>query len=131
MDNRRRDYRHFFPGPGRLQAVLSSATTSRNVTGEILNLSVGGMALQVDSQTSLPSASQWIVAFSLPSETAPLSLRATLVHQTSSKPLYGFQFHSLADSQANENRERTIWRFLLNEQRTARAQMTLTPQTRT
>ena len=49
-----------------------------------------------------------------------LKLQATLVHQAADKPAYGFQFHALAETQANEERENLIWRFLMNEQRRAR-----------
>jgi c-di-GMP-binding flagellar brake protein YcgR len=122
MDNRRRYYRHSFIGPPLLQATLSSAGGPESRRGEIVNLSVGGMALRLEDQTFLASASQWTIGVCLNRDT-PLLLQATLVHQaTDNNPSYGFQFHSLAETHANEEREKVIWSFLLDEQRKARRQ---------
>jgi hypothetical protein len=121
MENRRRDYRHHFPHPSGLRAELASDGPSPvRLTADIVDLSIGGAALQIDEQTVGPAASRrWTVQLSLPTQAA-LSMSATCAHQRANGPTCGFQFLPLADPLAQDDRERIIWRFLLEEQRKAR-----------
>jgi hypothetical protein len=124
MENRRKDYRHHFSHPHRIGAELASfGPKPVHLTGEILDLSLGGAAVQIDEQTHTPaSSSQWKVRFSLPAGEV-MSLNATFIRRaTPETPSCGFQFLPLVDPLAQENRERMIGRFLMDEQRKLRAE---------
>jgi hypothetical protein len=124
MENRRRDYRHHFPHPPGIRATLASlGPTPAHFMGEIVNLSLGGAAVQIDEQAGTPaSSSQWNVCFSLPAGDV-VSANALFMHRAhGASGSCGFQFLPLVDPLAQENRERLIGRFLMDEQRKLRAE---------
>ena len=119
MENRRQDYRHAFPPPARIAVELLRAGTRVPVEGEIVNLSVGGMGVELKQAASDTAAGRWLARFTVPLEQTPLSIPARLVHAANACSC-GFQFLPLVDSIAHEHRERLIGRYLLEEQRQAR-----------
>jgi c-di-GMP-binding flagellar brake protein YcgR len=127
MDNRRQDYRHTFEPAERLHVELTRADGSAVLTGEIVNLSVGGMLVALPHACPFKPAERCHVQFAIEPE-RPLAIRAAVVHLAADRAGAGLRFLPLANLDAGEARERALWRFLLDEQRRARrARMPATP----
>lgn len=123
METRRKDYRHAFPSPKRLKVLVKPARSRSPVVGDIVDLSVHGMRVHfAEEPASLTQGDDVIAEASLPGVPAPLGLRSRVVYvQTEGEARYlGFHFLPTATLQMNEDRDRTIWRFLLQAQREAR-----------
>jgi len=117
MENRRQDYRHAFP-PGERFAVQLEAPGGRwSATGEVVDLSLGGMAVRLDAPAAAFGVDDRILArLRVPS---PLALNAAVAHAGEGGRRLGLRFLSSASGAADGTRERVLWAFLLDAQRRA------------
>ncbi len=126
MENRRRDYRHRLAGPARVSAELTAASLSAPARGDVVDLSVTGMAIQIDSTVGpLDAGTPCVVHLVVANQRIDLTLPSVVVHHREGPAArtYGLHFPPLASAVANDNRERVLWRFLLEEQRQQRRQV--------
>ncbi|HZZ78302.1 MAG TPA: PilZ domain-containing protein [Gemmataceae bacterium] len=116
MQNRRQHYRHEF-GPTRLFKVwLQAAQGATVVEAEVINLSTGGLCV-FSPELRSANPSDWVATIALDTETQPLNVPVQRVYaRHNEQACCGFQFQSMG-AEADEERERAIWRFLLREQR--------------
>ena len=122
MDNRRRDYRHSFVPTRRLAVRLTVPNQSVSIAGEIIDLSVGGMCVQSDAFKEL-NADHFVAICSFGPGVAPMAIPMERVHRpAANQPRVGFHFLPMADTVAEDERERVIWKLLLEEQRIQRRQ---------
>lgn len=121
MINRRSNYRHSFLEGERICVELKSCGQPPCVLGgEIVDLSINGMAVQLsDSTIELTLEDRFSAVFRLASEDAPLSFDCVVVHckVNENPPTFGFQFLPLPDPVADARREKTLWIFLMEQQR--------------
>jgi c-di-GMP-binding flagellar brake protein YcgR len=114
MENRRQDFRHAFPPPERRRVHLTAATGT--ATGEILDLSLGGMRVRLEPAGALKPRQRYRVQLSLTADEA-LALDAEVVHgRNDPENGCGLHFLPLVDLRASDARERRLWKFLLDEQ---------------
>ena len=122
MDNRRRDYRHSFTPTRRLAVRLTVPDQSVSIAGEIIDLSVGGMCVQASALKDV-NADHFIAICAFVPGAQPLAIPMERVHQPSAnQPRAGFHFLPMSDTVAEDERERVIWKLLLEEQRIQRRQ---------
>jgi hypothetical protein len=119
MENRRQDYRHTFAPNERPSVLLESLSSQTSLEGEIDNLSTEGMRIRFAEKVELPSAEQLMVTFVLPLPTGLLTIKSAVVYSLSlaDDGCCGIHFLSSGNSESDLFRERTIWRFLTEEQR--------------
>jgi hypothetical protein len=120
VDNQRSNYRHYFARDDRLRVELSVAGGSRVVSGQIVNMSLGGIAVDLgDASFRLDPAEPVAAHFAIPHGLRQFALPAEVVHveQTARGDRVGLQFLPPKDPDALEERERALWAFLLDEQR--------------
>jgi c-di-GMP-binding flagellar brake protein YcgR len=123
MENRRNHYRHSFPAESPLPVEVVLPGRPAPLAGQTTNLSISGIALRLAEEvTDLAPAHLCRVNLALPHSQEQLSLSARVIYarQTEGRSLCGLSFLSLASETANEERERAIWLFLLDEQRRQR-----------
>ncbi len=123
MEIQRKDYRHSFPPDERIRVDLEFSGPRTLLHGEIVNLSVGGMRVQfVDPVPPLKPRGRLVARASIQKEQVDLSLPSSVVYAEHSDEISfcGLQFLSSANRTLDESRERTVWRFLLEEQRRLR-----------
>jgi len=118
--NRRQDYRHNFPPDDRLQVELSSAEGDRS-TGQIADLSIGGLAYLGDVSFRLDSDEPITAHFAIPHGLRRFAISASVVHDAGDR--IGLHFLPLDDEEAQEERDKALWVFLLDEQRRERRRM--------
>jgi hypothetical protein len=124
MENRRFDYRHTFPPDDRLRVEISTTRGRRLLTGEIINLSVGGMAVALGDGAAPPRESDRVRAhFAIPHGLRRLALESAVVHTPAGEGPFGLRFLALDDPDAQDEREKALWVFLLDEQRRLRRQL--------
>lgn len=126
MSNRRNDYRHTFAPDDRLRVELYDAGGPRLAVGQVVNLSLGGMAVDLgDTPFRLDPAHAVSARFSIPHGLRRFALASAVVHThpTAEGGQLGLRFLPLDDLGAREERERALWVFLLDEQRRERRQM--------
>ena len=122
MSNRRTDYRHHFAPDDRLRVELASRN-GRRVVGQIVNMSVGGIAVALDNATCrLDPADPVSAQFAIPHGLRRFTLASTVVHgcATDDGGQLGLQFLPLEDLDLQETRDKALWVFLLDEQRRER-----------
>jgi len=123
MDNRRLLYRHTFPPGTRPSVELVLPAGQKSIRGEAIDLSVGGVRVELaDPTVPLRTGDRLVAAL-----TRRLSNRVDLQLSAVSAIVYvetcnnlrycGVRFLPSVDPLSNETREATLWRFLLNEQR--------------
>lgn len=118
MDNRRQHYRHVFgAGAFPVECLLVAGKYS----AEVFDLSVGGIGLRpTEPFPPLVPGQRLQVRFCL-RPGMMLSLLAEAIYQTRDlDPRVGLRFLPLDDPVAEESRDRTLWAFLLEEQRKKR-----------
>jgi hypothetical protein len=122
MENRRQNYRLAIPPELRLSAALRPLGSDTELVGGVVNFSVGGLAVALDAGAALGPAVPCTVRLALPGSPDGVLARASITHQQPSGPqqIFGLRFAPLLDPVANENRERLLWRFSLEEQRRQR-----------
>jgi c-di-GMP-binding flagellar brake protein YcgR len=125
MKNLRQDYRHPFPPTRRLSVELRISEAGQTIQGEIVNLSIGGMAVVIKSPApKIPVESRLIARLGLSSNGSQLSIPSVVVHvQNGDPPLHGFRFVPPTSSHEQEARDKILWSFLLEEQRRDRLSM--------
>jgi len=117
MQNRRQHYRHAISPSHQLSVKLQGATASDVVTGELVNLSLGGMCVKL-TEPGKRSDRHWIAELALTHESAPMRIPAQAVYTKEGEPnCLGFRFLAVSNSLIQEKNEEIIWKFLLAEQR--------------
>ncbi|HKI35959.1 MAG TPA: PilZ domain-containing protein [Gemmataceae bacterium] len=122
MNNRRNDYRHPFAVDDRLRVELTAAGGRRLAAGQIVDLSVGGLAYLGDAPIRLDPAHPVVVHFAIPHGLRRLAIPAAVVYtgaEEEGSP-FGLRFLPLDDADAQEERDKALWVFLLDEQRRER-----------
>jgi PilZ domain len=120
MENRRQHYRFAFAPTRRLPVHLGSIDGQASVAGKIVNLSIWGICVSIEGP-GMPPGDRWYATFALEPDAEPLTLLLERVYaQDGTETCCGFRFLRTLDLKAQEERERTIWRFLLEEQRRER-----------
>lgn len=118
-DNRRRDYRHYFNPHERVRVELNASKPQISLPGAIVNLSIGGMLVQLDDPTvTLRTDDQFRAGFTIPGD-RHLTFQAVVnrIQTWEGAVCHSFRFFPLLDPAENEARERALWLFLLDEQR--------------
>jgi hypothetical protein len=122
MVNRRQNYRHpFAAGEGIPVKITSNDLAVDGVDKEIINLSVSGMGIRFPHPPSgLEIGGRYRARFALPSSDQPLEVDCGLVHWYADKGTAGFHFYPCGNAEADEARDRRLWLFLMQAQRSAR-----------
>jgi hypothetical protein len=127
-DNRRNDYRHAFRPFDRISVELQTQGAIRPVVGEVLDLSLGGMKVRI-KECNLPLFSRdALTAHSIiPGINAATGLKATVVYcrSTGEGQYVGLQFVGSSEAAVNEDREKAMWLYLLDQQRAQRRRLML------
>jgi hypothetical protein len=121
--NRRANYRHRFSRRERIPVEVKLVGMPLPLVGETVDLSIGGIQVWfADQGLSLRVADPILVTPEVPGAGSVLTLHGEVVYCHSQRKGYcsGIQFLSSVDPAVQENREKLIWRFLLDEQRRAR-----------
>jgi hypothetical protein len=118
VSNRRNDYRHQFAPDDRLRVELSSPGSRRRAVGQMANLSVGGLAFLGDGSFRLDPAAPVVAHFAIPHGLRRFAIPSAVVHTAADG--IGLRFLPLEDPVAQEEREKALWVFLLDEQRRER-----------
>lgn len=119
-ENRRHDYRHQFGKHERIRVELEAPRQKKTLFGFIVNLSLGGMLVELEDQSiALAKDEECRAHFSIPSDGRPVVFDAVVIR---AQPLSGivqhsFHFLPLADPVEEEKREKNLWQFLMEEQR--------------
>jgi hypothetical protein len=114
MENRRQHYRHEFAPTRRFLVRLEAAQAS--VQAEVINLSTSGFCVY-SPELRAATPANWVVTLTLETEGEPLKAPAERVYaRDTERACCGFRFLSTGP-EADEEREKAIWRFLLREQR--------------
>jgi len=125
MENRRIDYRHTFEEPERLPVSLHVGAAELH--GEVLDLSVAGMAVRLDEPAAIRPRDRLHVDLSLAGD-QKVALPAVVVHgQQAPTPHLGLRFLPAADLQASDARDRLLWRFLVAQQQRERRLRAIRP----
>jgi hypothetical protein len=118
LNNRRNDYRHQFADDDRLRVDLSALPGRRRVTGQMVNLSVGGLAFQGEAPLRLDPGAPVVAHFAIPHGLRRFVIPSAVVHDGAGG--VGLRFLPLEDPVAQEEREKALWVFLMDEQRRER-----------
>jgi hypothetical protein len=119
VSNLRNDYRHHFAPDDRLRVELS-AGGRRVATGQIVNMSLGGIAVDLgDASPRLDAAEAVSAHFAIPHGLRRFALPAAVVHAeaTAEGDRLGLHFLPPNDPATREEREKALMVFLLDEQR--------------
>jgi c-di-GMP-binding flagellar brake protein YcgR len=125
-DNRRNDYRHSFRLFDRVSVELHTPGLRQALIGEILDLSLGGMKVRIKERNLPLHCRDPITARSrVPGINQTTGLKATVVYSQSTNEgqTLGLQFLSLDD----EDREKAMWLYLLDQQRAQRRRLMIQP----
>lgn len=118
MENRRQHYRHEFAPTRHIAVELRAEADRIKLLGSLINLSISGMCVYALSMRK-DLSNRWVAT--LPLAVAPLTLEAERVYvRDADRACCGFRFVDEADAGAAEEREKAIWKFLLDEQRRRR-----------
>jgi PilZ domain-containing protein len=116
--SKRSDYRHTF-GP-RERPVIGVAVSGRPpyLRGRILNLSLRGALIEICDPAGLLKDAGWaVVRFEIPDAALEYHCRIVYAAPGDGLPQFALRFIRLLDPRDNARRERTLWRYLLEEQR--------------
>jgi c-di-GMP-binding flagellar brake protein YcgR len=117
MQNRRQTYRHVFPPNHRLRASLVEQGEAVGRTGEIVNLSIGGMCVKLDDGVTSPEGN-CLVDFVLDGANEVIQIRAERVHAKQDRDLcLGWRFLFPIHAPTRERLERQISKYLIDVQR--------------
>src|SRR5262245_49338283 len=120
MDNRRQDERIAFPAAERPSVRLELPGRRESLTGSLLDLSVRGMRVRLGGRTRPPVLDEdLLVHLELPRRPVPLALPGAVVYLERVGPALhcGIRFLPLALPAADDERERTLRRYLAEQQR--------------
>ena len=119
VSNLRASYRHQFAPDDRLRVDLSGPGGQRLATGQIVNMSPEGIAVDLDGASLRLDPAQPIAAhFAIPHGLRRFAIPSAVVHTAADG--IGLRFLPLEDPVAQEEREKALWVFLLDEQRRER-----------
>jgi hypothetical protein len=119
VNNRRSDYRHHFAPDDRLRVDLSAAGC-RVATGQIIDMCVEGIAVELGGRTLRIDPAKPISAhFAIPHGLRRFTVPAAVVHaeETAEGKRVGLHFLPPDDPRDQEERDQALWVFLLDEQR--------------
>jgi c-di-GMP-binding flagellar brake protein YcgR len=119
-ENRRKDYRHVFPPARRLPIRFSVGDGGVRLQGDLVDLSTGGMRVRLPADGATSAKNEPVTAAAeLPLPSGALTLPSQMVYGIpfGDEMLCGFRFLPSATEEADQERERTLWRFLTQEQR--------------
>jgi hypothetical protein len=122
MSNRRSDYRHHFAPDDRLRVELAF-TGGRRAIGQIVDMSVGGIAVTLEDPSCRFDPADAVSAhFAIPHGLRRFALASAVVHSRSADEgsHFGLRFLPLDNWVAQEARDKALWVFLLDEQRSQR-----------
>ncbi len=121
MQTRRADYRYAFEPEERVGAEVLPLRAVAPVLGEIVNLSMGGLALRLkELRADLRPGDRVMVRAQLPGAVDSLLAPARVVHQHQAADgdrLLGFHFIPSANPSLDQARQAEIWRCLMAAQR--------------
>jgi c-di-GMP-binding flagellar brake protein YcgR len=124
LENRRQTYRHSFEPREFLRAELYRPGMLPALACEVLDLSLGGMRARLRQSIGSLDIGNSVVTHLLDRETlAPVKLglsipsQVVFLDQRDGNWHCGLRFLPIADSRVHDDRERTLSRFLLDEQR--------------
>src|SRR5262249_24964969 len=128
MQNRRQDYRFAFPTSERREGTCRFNGAGSN--GELIDVSVTGARVRLHDphgqgasvSHSLAPGQRVEVQLNLGPD-KDVELPALVIHRIQGEPEVGLRFLSLADLRVQEERERALWTFLLDQQRRVRRQV--------
>ncbi|HEX5271925.1 MAG TPA: PilZ domain-containing protein [Gemmataceae bacterium] len=119
MSNQRNDYRHDFAPDDRLRVELSWVGGAAFAVGQIVNLSVSGLACVVEGDSHLDRGRRVVAHFAIPHGLRRFAISCEVMYAGTgqeSDPIR-LRFLPLATPSAQEERDKALWVFLLDEQR--------------
>jgi c-di-GMP-binding flagellar brake protein YcgR len=117
MENRRQHFRYAFIPKNYWKATFHDLNATTSFSAEFVNLSIGGICVKVDSGC-LAKVDRWIVAIALSVHGDPWRVPVERVYPSGGDPgFWGFRFLPLPNAMEQEEQDRLIWRFILEEQR--------------
>ncbi len=117
MENRRQHFRYAFTPKSYWKATFRALDGTATFSAEIMDLSIGGICVKAESGPSA-AAEKWLVAIELSTHAEPLRIPVERVHPDGGAPgHWGFRFLPLPNAVEQEEQDRLIWRFILEEQR--------------
>jgi len=122
MQNRRQHYRHFFSPNHRLRATVIKQAEGTNLAGEIVNLSLGGVCVKLDSSSETVDG-MCHVKFVLDGTDETLHVRAERIHAQQPDRFLGLKFHFPIHLPTRDSLERKISKYLLDVQRFERQRL--------
>lgn len=123
MQNRRQHFRYSFTPKTYWRATFRALESANSFSAEIVNLSIGGICVKLE-RGHAAKGERWIVAVELSTHDEPLRIPVERVHPNGGEPgFWGFRFLPLPSALEQEEQDRLIWRFILEEQRRDRREM--------
>jgi c-di-GMP-binding flagellar brake protein YcgR len=117
MENRREYYRQALAPDTGVSVLLRASDGSVSFFCEMVDLSIGGMCVLLNPCTLSPTL-KWVAIFSLPAISEPLHIPVEPVYSEDEKPgRCGIRFLPRSSPRLQEQHDRQICRFLLEEQR--------------
>jgi hypothetical protein len=117
MENRRQHFRYSFTPKSYWKASFRGLDTAASFSAEIVNLSIGGICVRLGPDQTA-NGRTWIVTLTLSTHGEPLCIPVERVHPNGAGPgFWGFRFLPLPNAAEQEEHDRLIWRFILDEQR--------------
>jgi hypothetical protein len=119
VSNSRNDYRHPFAPEDRLRVELSWAGRRPFAEGQILNMSLGGLACVLDDHYVFAPSRRVVAHFAIPHGLRRFAIPCEVIHPGTGgedDPIR-LRFLPLDNPDAQEEREKALWVFLLDEQR--------------
>ena len=120
MENRRENFRHEFDEAKAIPAEFELFGQGKTLAGRIISLSATGAGIQaVQDQFPMASHDRISLRFRLPKEEFHFQLRAIIRYAQKNEGgwFYGVQFLPSENSTEDAERDRRIWRFLMEMQR--------------
>jgi c-di-GMP-binding flagellar brake protein YcgR len=120
MENRRQYFRQAIAPRQNIAVLFRTLDGTSSFSAEIVNLSIGGMCIKGKIIETAPEK-RWTASFILDEESPPLTIPVERVYaHDDERGRGGFQFLPRTRVRDQEEQERIIWRFLIEEQRNDR-----------
>jgi c-di-GMP-binding flagellar brake protein YcgR len=120
MENRRRHFRQLFNAPHSLRVTLTTNHDATTVSGTMVNLSIGGICVET-SDAKISTEERWIATFTLDLDCVTIPVERVYA-QLEVRARFGFRFMLPTNLNIREAQEKTIWKFMLERQRSERRQ---------
>ena len=112
----RHDYRFAFAGDACPTAEIWMLSHRRVTTARVLNLSLGGMCIEVPRPGPTMPVHGWLQAcLTLDGQRIDVFCQVVHIHISETSVRYGVRFLRLPDAQQNKMREHALWTFLLQQ----------------